>query len=154
MERHPIEMVRGAKTMLLGEYQHSLDPKGRITIPSRLRDELGERFIATKGLDNCIFVYTLDEWMNIEAKLRALPFTRGDVRSFVRFFFSGAAEMEADKQGRVLLPLNLREYAQVEKDVVIIGVGSRLEIWSGDKWAQYNGMAGSNFEEIAESLGI
>lgn len=138
--------------MFLGEFQHSLDPKGRITIPSRFREELGERFIATKGLDNCIFIYPMEEWKNLETKLRALPFTRGDVRSFVRFFFSGAAELDADKQGRVLLPLNLREYAQVDRDVVIIGVGSRLEIWAGDKWAQYNRTAGSSFEEVAENL--
>lgn len=138
--------------MFLGEYQHSLDPKGRITIPSRFRDGLGERFIATKGLDNCIFIYPLEEWKNIEAKLRSLPFTRGDVRSFVRFFFSGAAELEVDKQGRILLPSNLRSYAGVERDLIIIGVGSRVEIWSADKWAQYNELAGSNYEEIAESL--
>lgn len=138
--------------MFLGEYQHSLDPKGRITIPSRFREGLGERFIATKGLDNCIFIYPLEEWKNIEAKLHSLPFTRGDVRSFVRFFFSGAAELEIDKQGRILLPPNLRTYADVQRDVIIIGVGSRVEIWSGDKWAQYNEIAGSNYEEIAESL--
>lgn len=138
--------------MFLGEYQHSLDPKSRIIIPSRYREELGERFVATKGLDDCIFIYPLEEWASIGAKLRTLPLTQGKARSFVRFFLAGAAELEIDKQGRTVLPLHLREYAGVDKDVAIIGVGSRIEIWAHDKWTRYNEMAGSNFEEIAESL--
>jgi MraZ protein len=116
--------------MFLGEYQHSLDPKGRVTIPAKFRDELGDRFVATKGLDNCIFLYPEGEWKIIEEKIKVLPFTRADVRSFARFFFSGASELEVDKQGRILLPANLRDYASIERDAIIIGVGSRIEIWS------------------------
>lgn len=138
--------------MFLGEYQHNLDPKSRIIIPSRYREELGEKFVATKGLDDCIFIYPLEEWSNIGAKLRSLPLTQGKARSFVRFFLSGAAELELDKQGRIVLPSHLREYAGVDKEAVIIGVGSRIEIWAYDKWARYNETAGSHFEEIAEGL--
>ncbi|MDD3853361.1 MAG: division/cell wall cluster transcriptional repressor MraZ [Syntrophomonadaceae bacterium] len=138
--------------MFLGEYQHSLDVKGRITIPSKFREQLLERFVATKGLDNCIFLYPMDEWQAIENKLKSLPFTRADVRSFARFFFSGASELEVDKQGRVVLPGNLRDYAGIDKDVVIIGVGTRVEIWSNDSWNEYNQRAASGYEEIAENL--
>lgn len=138
--------------MFLGEYQHSLDAKGRITIPSRFREELGERFVATKGLDNCIFLYPLDEWQKVEEKLKTLPMTRADVRSFVRFFFSGALETELDKQGRTILSSNLRNYAEIEKDVTVIGVGARVEIWSTDKWESYNANAEKSFADIAENL--
>ena len=111
-----------------------------------------ERFVATKGLDNCIFLYPMDEWQAIENKLKSLPFTRADVRAFARFFFSGASELEVDKQGRVVLPGNLRDYAGIDKDVIIIGVGTRVEIWSNDSWNEYNQSAASGYEEIAESL--
>ncbi|HHW62068.1 MAG TPA: division/cell wall cluster transcriptional repressor MraZ [Syntrophomonadaceae bacterium] len=138
--------------MFLGEYKHSIDSKGRVTIPARFRDELGSSFVATKGLDDCIFIYPLDEWKVLDGKLRTLPFTRADVRSFVRFFFAGACELEMDKQGRILLPANLREYAGIEKDLVVIGVGSRVEIWSSETWAGYNQSTESSFESIAENL--
>lgn len=138
--------------MFLGEYQHSLDPKARVTIPARFREELGCKFVATKGLDNCIFIYPMDEWKVLEGKLRTLPFTRSDVRSFVRFFFAGACEMEMDKQGRILLPVNLRDYAGIEKDLVIIGVGSRIEIWSSESWEGYNQTTENSYESIAENL--
>ncbi len=138
--------------MFLGEYQHSLDSKGRIIVPSKFREELGASFIATKGLDNCLFLYPMNEWKTIEEKLRALPFTRADVRSFARFFFSGASELEIDKQGRILLPSNLRDYAMIEKELVVIGVGSRVEIWANEKWTQYNQTAESSYEVIAENL--
>ncbi|MDD2372924.1 MAG: division/cell wall cluster transcriptional repressor MraZ [Syntrophomonadaceae bacterium] len=138
--------------MFLGEYQHSLDSKGRITVPSRLREQLGEKFVATKGLDNCIFLYPMEEWRTIEEKLKSLPFTRADVRSFARFFFSGASEMEIDRQGRTLMPINLREYASIDKDLIIIGVGSRIEIWSAANWGKYTLEAESSYEEIAESM--
>jgi MraZ protein len=138
--------------VFLGEYQHSLDPKGRITIPAKFRDQLGAKFIATKGLDNCIFLYQMEEWKRIEEKLHALPFTRADVRSFARFFFSGAAEVDVDKQGRVLLPNNLREYAGIDKDLIIIGVGSRVEIWANHRWADYTETTASSYESLAESL--
>lgn len=138
--------------MFLGEYQHSLDIKARLIVPARFREELGVRFVATKGLDNCIFIYPFDEWKIIEGKIRSLPFTRADVRSFARFFFSGAIELELDKQGRIVLPQNLREYAHIDKELVIIGVGSRLEIWSSQVWAAYNQTAASSYETYAESL--
>jgi len=138
--------------MFLGEYQHSLDAKGRIIVPSKFREELGARFITTKGLDNCLFLYPMEEWKIIEEKLRALPFTRADVRSFARFFFAGASELEIDRQGRILLPPNLREYAGIEKDLTIIGVGARVEIWANEKWAPYNQTAQSSYEVIAENL--
>lgn len=138
--------------MFLGEYQHSLDSKGRITIPAKFRDQLSDRFIATKGLENCIFLFPLSEWHNIEEKLRSLPMTRADARSFVRFFFSGASELEVDKQGRTVIPANLREYAGIDKDVVIIGVGSRAEIWASEKWAEYNQEKEGHYEQLAESL--
>lgn len=138
--------------MFLGEYQHSLDSKGRITIPSKFREQLSDHFVATKGLENCIFLYSMEEWRNIEEKLRSLPLTRTDARSFVRFFFSGASELEVDKQGRTVLPANLREYAGIDRDVVIIGVGTRAEIWSGDKWEEYNQDKAGHYEQLAESL--
>jgi len=138
--------------MFLGEYQHSLDAKGRIIIPAKFREELGVKFIATKGLDNCIFLYPLEEWRTVEDKLRALPFTRSDVRSFARFFLSGASELDMDKQGRIVLPPNLRDYAAISKDLIVIGVGSRVEIWATDSWSQYNRVAESSYEEIAENL--
>lgn len=138
--------------MFLGEYQHSLDSKGRITIPAKFRDELGMKFVATKGLENCIFLYPLEEWKRIEEKLHSLPFTRADVRSFARFFFSGAAELETDKQGRTLIPNNLREYADIDKDMIVIGVGARVEIWSSQKWADYTETAASSYEALAENL--
>lgn len=138
--------------MFLGEYQHSLDTKGRITIPAKFRDELGLNFVATKGLDNCIFLYPSEEWNVIEQKLHSLPFTKADVRSFARFFFSGASELELDKQGRIVLPLNLREYAAIEKEIIVIGVGSRIEIWAQERWESYNQVAESTYEQIAESL--
>ncbi|MGS0764222.1 division/cell wall cluster transcriptional repressor MraZ [Syntrophomonas curvata] len=138
--------------MFLGEYQHSLDSKGRITVPSKFREQLGDKFVATKGLDDCIFLYPMEEWGIIEEKLRSLPFTRADVRSFARFFFSGASELEIDRQGRTLIPLNLREYAAIDKELIIIGVGSRIEIWSADRWGEYTSDAESSYEEIAESL--
>ncbi len=106
MERYPRIKLKGVNKMFLGEYQHSLDSKGRITIPAKLREQLGDRFVVTKGLENCIFLYPLREWQTIENKLRTLPFTRADVRSFARFFFSGASELEVDKQGRTVLPSN------------------------------------------------
>lgn len=138
--------------MFLGEYQHCLDNKGRITVPARFREELGETFIVTKGLDNCLFVYSLPEWKTVEDNLKTLPFTRGDVRAFVRFFFSGACECETDKQGRILLPLSLREYAKIDKDVVIIGVGTRVEVWAQEYWEEYSKQAGASYEEISEKL--
>lgn len=138
--------------MFMGEYQHTIDSKGRIIIPARFRDELGEKFVATKGLDNCLFIYPMDEWRKLEEVLRKLPFTRRDTRAFVRFFFSGATECECDKQGRVLLPANLRSHAKLEKEAVILGVSSRVEIWSKEEWERYNQEAAVSYEDLAEHL--
>ncbi len=138
--------------MFMSEYQHNIDSKGRLFIPARFREGLGDSFIITKGLDGCLFVYTRQEWDALEQKMKSLPFTKGDARAFVRFFFSGAAICEVDKQGRILIPANLREYARLEKDVVIIGVSTRVEIWSRDQWEQYSARAASSYEETAEKL--
>ncbi|MGI6685990.1 MAG: division/cell wall cluster transcriptional repressor MraZ [Bacillota bacterium] len=138
--------------MFMGEYQHTIDPKGRLFIPVKFREDLGDNFVVTKGLDNCLFVYSKNEWQRLELKLKALPFTKADARAFTRFFFSGAMECELDKQGRILLPANLRDYAQLDKETVIIGVSSRVEIWSKDRWDRYNEQAASDYEELAEKL--
>jgi MraZ protein len=138
--------------MFMGEYLHVIDTKGRVIIPAKFREALGVRFIATKGLDHCLFVYPMPEWTALEQKLRTLPFTQSDVRAFVRFFFSGATECEVDKQGRILLPANLREYAQLEKEIVLVGVSTRVEIWSQALWADYSNQAESAYVNAAESL--
>ena len=138
--------------MFMGEFQHSIDPKGRLIVPVKYRDELGDIFVVTKGLDNCLFVYPMAEWKNMEEKLRALPFTQADARTFSRFFFSGAAECEIDKQGRILLPPPLRAYAKLDKDVVLIGVSTRVEIWDKEAWELYSAQAGQDYESIAEKI--
>lgn len=120
--------------MFMGEYNHTIDTKGRVIVPSKFRETLGDEFVVTKGLDGCLFVYDNQEWTAFEEKLKALPITNKDARAFVRFFLAGAAGVEVDKQGRILLPASLREFAALEKDVVLIGVGSRIEIWSRERW--------------------
>ena len=119
--------------MFMGEYNHTIDAKGRLIIPSKFLEVLGEEFVITKGLDGCLFVYDNQEWNAFEEKLKALPLNKKDNRQFVRFFLAGAAEVEVDKQGRILVPGNLRDFAGLEKDVVLVGVASRIEIWSKAK---------------------
>lgn len=136
----------------MGEYHHNIDAKGRLAIPARFREGLGERFVATKGLDNCLFVFPMDEWTRLEEKLKALPFTRADARAFVRFFFAGAAECELDAQGRILIPEHLRTYAKLEKECVILGVSNRVEIWAKSEWEAYQAKADAAYEEIAEKI--
>ena len=138
--------------MLLGEYEHSIDTKGRMAMPAKLREGLGAKFIITKGLDGCLFVYSMDEWQRVEQKLAALPMSRKTARDFTRFLFGGACEAECDKQGRVLLPANLRRYAALEREAVIVGVGSRAEIWDAAKWQQYNEESAEDVNELAEQL--
>jgi MraZ protein len=140
--------------MFMGQFQHSLDSKGRLIIPSKFRELLGESFILTKGLDRCLFVYPKDEWAMLEQKLKTLPFTQKDARAFIRFFFSGAVETEIDRQGRILIPPQLREHARIDKDVVIIGVSNRAEIWSQEEWEAYSREAAVSYEEIAEKLDL
>ena len=119
-----------------GEYRHTIDAKGRLFIPAKLREELGERFVVTKGLDNCLFVYPMEDWHVLEDNIRALPMSKS--RDLQRFFFSAAADSELDSQGRVLVPANLRAYAGLSKDVTIIGVSGRAEIWDSARWDAYN----------------
>lgn len=138
--------------MFMGEYQHSIDDKGRLTIPAKFRDGLGTSFVITRGLDKCLFIYPKSEWNVIEEKLKNLPFTKADARAFTRFFFSGATECEWDKQGRVNIPANLREHAQLNKECVVIGVSNRVEVWSKELWEQYFAEAADSFGEIAEKL--
>ena len=137
--------------MFIGEYNHSVDAKNRISIPSKFREELDGKFIMTKGLDGCLYVYTMNEWKKLEQKLSSLPLTNKDARAFVRFFFSGACEIEIDKQGRALIPQNLKEYADVKKEIVSIGVSSRIEIWSKEKWNEYN-ESNIDYDSIAEEM--
>ncbi|EKY26954.1 division/cell wall cluster transcriptional repressor MraZ [Clostridium celatum] len=138
--------------MFIGEYQHSLDNKNRIVVPSKLREELGEKFVITKGLDGCLYAYPQKEWIILEEKLKKLPLTNKEARAFVRFFFSGACEVETDKQGRGLIPLNLKEYAGIEKEIVSIGALTKVEIWSKEKWQAYNEL-NIDFNSIAEKMG-
>ncbi len=136
--------------MFMGEYSHTIDVKGRLIVPSKFREVLGEEFVVTKGLDGCLFVYPNDEWKSFEEKLATLPITNMNARKFTRFFLAGAATCEVDKQGRILVPGVLREFAQLEKDVVLIGVSSRIEIWSKDRWE--NASVYDDVEEIAEHM--
>ena len=138
--------------MLIGEYEHSLDAKGRLIMPAKLREDIGEKFIVTKGLDGCLFGFSQAEWNNFQEKLKTLPLTNKNARDFVRFFLSGAIECEIDKQGRFLIASNLREYANMEKEAVIIGVGTRIEIWNKDKWKEYNSEENISADEIAENM--
>ena len=138
------------QVMFMGEYNHSIDQKGRLIVPSKFREQLGNEFVVTKGLDGCLFVYSNEEWQRIEEKFREIPLTTKDARKFSRFFFAGAATCEVDKQGRILLPSNLREYAAIEKEVVSVGVLSRVEIWSKDRWSE-NGDY-DDMDEIAEHM--
>jgi len=138
--------------MFMGEYQHSLDAKGRLIIPAKFREELGEIAVMTRGLDNCLFLFPMPEWKVLEEKLKTLPLTKATARQFVRFFFSGATECELDKQGRIMIPPSLRDYAGVDKDVVVIGVSNRIEIWSRQRWEDYMQQAESAYAEIAENI--
>jgi len=138
--------------MLMGEFHHSIDDKKRLIIPAKFRNELGEKFIITRGIENCLFVYSLTDFQKIVEKLQTLPFTKKDARNFVRFFLSGATEAEFDKQGRVTIASPLISYADIIKDCVVIGAGERLEIWSLDNWNEYFDSAKDNMSEIAENL--
>lgn len=138
-----------------GEYQHSVDVKGRMIVPSKFRETLGDSFMVTRGLDNCLFVYPKEAWEAFTQKLKQLPISNTNARQFVRFFLSGAVECGLDKQGRILIPQNLRAYAKISKDVSVIGVGERAEIWDSEQWNGYNGSISP--DEVAanmESLGI
>lgn len=136
--------------MFMGEYNHTIDAKGRLIMPSKLRESLGEDFVITKGLDGCLFVYDNMGFHVFEEKLKSLPLTNKDARQFVRFFLAGAANVEIDKQGRVLIPSVLREFAEITKEAVLVGVGSRIEIWSKERWVDTTEM--EDMETIAEHM--
>jgi MraZ protein len=136
----------------VGEYLHTLDSKGRVALPVKFRESLGPRFIVARGLDKCLFVYPSDEWAQVMDKLKTIPINQKDSRNFTRYFLSGATEAEPDKQGRVNLPQNLREYAGLIKDVFILGVGSRIEIWDKDSWEKTKIDLEEGFSILAESV--
>lgn len=138
--------------MFTGEHNHTIDAKGRLIIPAKYREVLGETFYVTKGLDGCLFVYDNTEWAAFEEKLKSLPLTSKDARKFVRFFLAGATLAEVDKQGRILIPASLRKYAELEKEVVLLGVGSRVEIWNKEKWEAVSDFDDDDMDEVAEHM--
>ena len=138
--------------MFMGEYHHNIDEKGRLIIPSKFREELGNKFIITRGIENCLFVYSLESWEKIVNKLETLPFTKKDARAFIRFFLSGASEAEFDKQGRINITSPLISYANITKECVVIGTGDRLEIWSEESWNDFFISARDSMSDIAENL--
>ena len=138
--------------MLIGEYHHNIDEKGRLTIPSKFREEIGEQFIVTRGLDGCLFAYSTHEWNKIVTKLNTLPFTKKDARTFTRFFLSGATDCEFDKQGRINISKNLIDYAGLKKECAIIGVNDRLEIWDLEKLNNIYESDIEKLDDIAENL--
>jgi len=140
--------------MFMGEYHHNIDEKGRLIIPAKFRDELGTKFIVTRGLEKCLYVYSETEWNNIVAKIKTLPFTKKDVRTFVRSFFSGATECEFDRQGRINITSPLVSYADITKECVVIGANDRLEIWSENGWNNFFEENEDKISDIAENLFI
>lgn len=138
--------------MLMGEYHHNIDDKGRLTIPSKFRDDLGEKFVITRGLENCLFAYSLEDFQKIVAELQKIPFTKKDARQFMRFFLSGATTVEFDKQGRINISSPLISYAELKKECIIIGTGDRLEIWSSNNWNDFFDSTKDNMSDIAENL--
>ena len=138
--------------MFMGEFHHNIDEKGRLIIPSKFRNDLGKKFIITRGIEKCIFVYSLDEWNNMTNELKELPFTRKNARTFMRMLMSGATECELDNNGRINIPSPLVNYASIDKECVIIGVGDRLEIWSNEGFDNFFNENIDNFDEIAETL--
>ncbi len=142
--------------MFYGEYIHSIDRKGRLILPARFRDSAKsnfvEKFFVTRGLDKCMFMFAEEEWRTQENKFKAMPFTKQESRTFNRLFFSGAVEVLPDRQGRILLPQYLKDFAEVKREVVIVGVSNRIEIWAQEKWQEYFGTWRASFEDIADKL--
>ena len=138
--------------MLLGEYNHSIDEKSRVIVPSKFRDDLGSTFVITKGFDKCLFAFSVTEWKNFEAGLRALPLSNENARKYVRYFLSGATECQVDKQGRILIPANLKEHAGLKKELVITGVSTRAEIWDKETWDKYTSEENIDLDEIASHM--
>lgn len=138
--------------MFLGEYQNSIDAKGRAIIPAKFREELGESFVITKGLETCLFIYPMSQWEKFQEKIADLPLTSKESRAFVRRFFAGAVECGLDKQGRVNIPQHLREHAKIDKELVTIGVNERIEIWAKDSWDSYCEDIDDDYEEILQGI--
>lgn len=136
--------------MFMGEYNHTVDEKGRLIIPSKFREELGNEFVITKGLDDCLFIYNNTEWKALEDKLRALPLTNKNARTFARFMLGGAATVELDKQGRILIPQVLRTFASLDKEIVLVGIANRIEVWNKAKWDVASNI--DDMESIAEQM--
>lgn len=139
--------------MLIGEYRHTLDPKKRLSLPSKWRKELGKKLVVTRGLDNCLFVYPFREWQKITDKVGQLPLGQADTRSFNRFFLSGAVEVEVDSVGRILVPDFLKDFATLGTNVVLAGVNDRIEIWDEKKWNEYTRKIETEADALAEKLG-
>lgn len=138
--------------MFIGEYQHVMDEKGRVSIPAKFRDELGDDFVITKGMDGCLFVFSKERWERADEKINELMLTRKESRAFTRLFFAGASQQSLDKQGRALIPPNLRKYAQLDRDVIIIGVSNRVEIWDLDRWTAYSVSDEFDYDVLAEHM--
>ena len=136
--------------MFMGEYNHTLDTKGRLIVPTKFREDLGGEFVVTKGFDGCLYLFPPRAWEEFQEKLNTLPVNRGDSRKLTRFFVAGAANVELDKQGRILVPSTLREFAGLEKDVVLAGATNRVEIWSKSRWAQISAV--DDMEDIAQQM--
>lgn len=139
--------------MLIGEYEHTLDDKKRVSLPKAFRVELGKHIIITRGLDNCLFVYSRENWNKVAAKLQELSFAQADTRGFNRFLLSGAAEIEVDGSGRILIPDHQKAFAGLDKDVVFAGVSDRVEVWDKERWNTYKQAIEHNADQLAEKLG-
>ncbi len=137
-------------TAFRGEYSHSIDPKGRLIIPAKFRELLGDSFVVTRGFDGCLFVFAQEGWDHFEEKLNSLPMDKPETRQIVRFFMAGANDVEVDKQGRILLPATLIRYAEIDKEAVIAGVGNRIEIWNKQKWEDASTF--DNIDDIAAKM--
>lgn len=142
--------------MFYGEYEHAIDKKGRVIVPSKFRESFKEydieKLYITRGLDKCLFMFTENEWKSQESKFKSISFTKSEARKFNRIYFAGAIQIECDKQGRILIPKYLKDHAGIKRDIMIIGVSNRIEIWSKEAWQEYYGSAKDSFEEIAEKL--
>jgi MraZ protein len=138
--------------LLIGEFAHALDEKGRLTMPAKFRDELGPRFVVTMGLDGCLACYAPAEWERLTERLKQLPMTSRDARAFVRLLLAGATEVEPDRQGRIILATRLREQAGITTNVVVVGLNTRVEIWAEDRWQAYRAEAQEAFEATADKL--
>jgi MraZ protein len=142
--------------MFYGEHEHTIDNKGRLIIPSKFRESFKEydieKLYVTRGLDKCLFMFTENEWKAQESKFRTMPFTKSESRKFNRLYFSGATQVECDKQGRILIPKYLKDYAGIKRDVVIIGVSNRIEVWAKDSWNQFYAGSKESYEDVAEKI--